>query len=268
MLSHSANAGEAVHARGGTSRTLTIVVPGFNEEERLARTVAGVLDAAQTRLDAFEIIIVNDGSRDGTGKIADELATRHPQISVIHHSTNHGVGAAYRNALMKAHYPFITLIPGDNAFESSCLPSVFSAVGQAEMIISYRENPNARTPIRRFLSVICTTMLRIATRLPLRDGHSLYVWPVDKARSIDVPLDYRYHLTTLCGLVPRVESYAEMPVQLTPRPDAFSRVLRPNVVFKLGWAVLRILVSNRMSGNAKLPRRVDLTMHAGEAPTT
>jgi len=83
-------------------RELTIVVPALNEARRLAITVEEVIQAAQRHLSAFEVIIVNDGSTDGTGDVADALAARYPWVTVIHHSTNLGVGAAYHAALRLA----------------------------------------------------------------------------------------------------------------------------------------------------------------------
>jgi glycosyltransferase involved in cell wall biosynthesis len=239
-------------------RSLSIVVPAHNEEKRLRTTLEGVVAAADAVLPQYEVIIVDDGSSDGTRRIADAWAAAHPYSVVIHHPVNRGVGAAYWNALQMARHPFLTLVPGDNAFESACLPAFFSTVGQAEMIISYRANPAARTPVRRLLSIICTALLRIATGLPLRDGHSLYVWPVDKARKVAVPYDYRYHLTSLCALVPEVATYAEIPVRLTPMPDMFSRVLRPKVVLGLGWAMLRILARQSIKRRAHRPFKIEI----------
>jgi glycosyltransferase involved in cell wall biosynthesis len=241
---------------------LSIIVPAYNEEQRLRSTVEAVLVAAAAALDRYEVIIVNDGSNDGTRVIADELAAAN--VSVIHHAVNRGVGAAYRSGLQAARFPFVSLVPGDNAFDPACLAAFFALVGRADIIISYRENVSARSPVRRVLSVIFSTLLRFATRLPIRDGHSLYIWPVDLARQIPVPDDYRYHMTTLAALLQKVSSYAETPVQLTPRPDASSRVLRPRVVIGSGWTMLKIMLQNRLIWRppAPLPRAVSL----GEKP--
>jgi glycosyltransferase involved in cell wall biosynthesis len=239
-------------------RSLTIIVPAYNEAARLETTIAAVLKAAAASLDRYEIVIVDDGSTDATFAVATGLAALHPEITVLRHEVNQGVGAAYCTALNVARHPFLTLVPGDNAFEPACLPAFFSALGKAEIIISYRENPSARTLIRRTLSIICTSLLRLATGVPLRDGHSLYIWPVEKARRIRVPADYRYHLTTLCALLPQVSTYAEIPVRLTPKPDMFSRVLRPRVVLGLGVMMLRILARNRLGLRFRPPRAVKL----------
>jgi glycosyltransferase involved in cell wall biosynthesis len=243
-----------------SSRDLTIVVPAYNEAQRLQLTVDGVIAAASRALDRYEVIIVNDGSSDDTARIADGLAASRPRVSAIHHPVNRGVGAAYRSGLEAARYPFINLVPGDNAFQPECLADFFALTGRADAIVSYRQNVSARSTVRLGLSIIFSTLLRFATRLPIRDGHSLYIWPVDLARNIPVPDDYRYHMITLAALLQMVPTYAETPVQLTPNPDASSRVFRPRVVLGSGLTMLKIILKNRFGSgsSAPLPRAVNL----------
>ena len=241
-------------------RALSIIVPAYNEAGRLQTTVDGVIAAASKVLDHYEVIVVNDGSSDDTAAIADGLAASRPQVAVIHHPVNRGVGAGYRSGLQAARYPSISLVPGDNAFQPGCLADFFALVGRADVIVSYRQNVSARSTARLGLSIIFSTLLRFATRLPIRDGHSLYIWPVDLARKIPVPDDYRYHMTTLVALLRMVPTYAETPVQLTPNPDASSRVFRPRVVIGSGLTMLKLIMKNRLGSgsSAPLPRAVNL----------
>lgn len=234
------------HAKSIYRKELTIVIPAYCEEERLADTTHDVIFAAKQTLDAYEIIIVNDGSTDKTADVANHLANCHECVRVIHFQKNCGVGAAYRIGLAQAKYANISLVPGDRAFELSGVITVFQAVGQADMVISYRENPQARSPIRRVLSRICTFQLRLTTRCWLHDGHSLYVWPVALARKVKTPADYSYHLVTLVTLLQKVSSYVEVPVTLTPKPDASSRVLHWRVVYTLASRLTRLTLKSML----------------------
>lgn len=238
------------------TRSLTIIVPAYNEAERIASVVKMLAGLGQQELDSFEIIVVNDGSRDGTGPIADELAAQHPEVRVIHQPRNAGVGAAYTAALHAARMPMITLVPGDDAFAEAGIRDLFRTVGAADMIITYRANPSARSPVRRVLSVICNRLLRLATHSPLRDGHSMYVWPTAWAREISTPPDYRYHLVSLTTLFQRAQTYCEIPVLLNPKPDESSGVMRFSVIWGLGTTMLGLLL--RSSTRRSRPRRVDV----------
>jgi glycosyltransferase involved in cell wall biosynthesis len=243
----------------GQKPAVTIAVPALNEEVRLEKTVGEAVQAAEDLLPDYEIVIVNDGSDDGTADVADRLATSNAKVSVIHQPTNLGVGAAYSAVLARAKHPYIMVIPGDNAFEESGVRQVFSVAGKAEIVVSYRSNPTARMLVRRIMSKICTMMLRVATGCPLRDGHSLFLWPCSSARNVKVPTDYRYHLVTLSSLLPRAESYIEVPVILSPRPDSFSRVLRLRTVWRLGLMMTVMMFKNLTTSFPTKPVRIDET---------
>lgn len=241
-------------------RSLTIVIPAYCEEKRLAQTTEEVIAAARLTLDRFEVVIVDDGSTDRTGEIADELTERHDCVSTVHLSENRGVGAAFQAGLARAQHPNISIVPGDHAFEQSGLEVLFGAVGLADMIISYRTNFQVRTPIRRAFSTMGTLAVRLTTRCWLKDGQSIYVWPVDLARQIKTPPDYRYHPVTLVSLLRMVPSFAEVPVTLTPDPDRQSRALRWRTVFNFGWQLSRLLVRSLLLPPTLRPRRVDVAV--------
>ncbi|MCG8562829.1 MAG: glycosyltransferase family 2 protein [Hyphomicrobiales bacterium] len=227
---------------------LTVVVPALNEADRLAATVEQVDEVAGQICGDYEIVIVNDGSTDRTPEIADNLAADRPHARVIHFETSQGVGAGFRAGLNAAAFEKISLVPGDNAFTRAALSNTFAAARKADMVVSYRENMETRTAIRRVLSIICTWMMRIAIGAPLRDAHSLYVWPVACARAVNAPQDYRYHLVTLAGLFRQRLTYVEVPAPLEPSADANSSVMRLSVVTSLGFAVLGLIARRLFAG--------------------
>ncbi len=224
------------------SAGLTVVVPAWNEEQRLTSTVEEIIATANQHLHAYEVIIVNDGSTDQTAEVSEGLATRFPGIHVVHHPVNHGVGAAFHTGLSLARHPYLTLVPGDNAFHPSGLATVFALVGQTEMIVSYRANPQARTPFRRLLSRLCTLSMRLVAGQPIRDAHSLYVFPVGLARQVPRNTGYGYHIETLSTLLRSGVSYREVPVVLNPRPDSSSKVMRFGVLMRLMATMARQLL--------------------------
>jgi glycosyltransferase involved in cell wall biosynthesis len=82
---------------GGIITTLSgisVFLPCYNEEGNLGNVVAALTPELSKLTDRFEIIIVNDGSSDHTGEIADALAGANPSVRVVHHRKNQGYGAA------------------------------------------------------------------------------------------------------------------------------------------------------------------------------
>jgi len=232
------------------SRRLSIIIPAFNEQDKLPVTLREAFRHALETLDEFEIIVINDGSRDETGAVADRLARTYPHVSAHHQPRNMGVGAAYRTGLALAQFPHLTLIPGDNAFHETGVRAVFEMVGQADLIVSYRHNPSARTPLRRVLSRCATMALRILTGCAIRDAHSMYVWPVDLARQIPVNQGYGYHIETLSTLLQSGLTFAEVPVLLNPKPDASSGVMKPKVLVAMIYTLATLYCRRFLIGTA------------------
>jgi len=94
-----------------------VFLPAYNEEANLKRTVKNVIENLKKNVSEWEIVIVNDGSKDSTGKIADELAKDNKKITVIHHSPNRGYGAAFKSGLYGCKYPWISFIDSDGQFD-------------------------------------------------------------------------------------------------------------------------------------------------------
>lgn len=91
----------------------------------LAETTNKIVEILQKIVDDYEIIIVNDGSKDKTGEIAEKLASKNKKIKVIHHSPNRGYGAAVTSGTYAARYPWIVLFDADGQFDFKEITKLF-----------------------------------------------------------------------------------------------------------------------------------------------
>src|SRR5205823_985346 len=98
-----------------------------NEARNLEGAVRDVVQAAAT-FDEFEILVVNDGSSDATGQVAERLAAEVPQVVVLHHSRNLGFRAAYGTALQNARMDYFTFVPGDHEVTLDSVENILAAV--------------------------------------------------------------------------------------------------------------------------------------------
>jgi glycosyltransferase involved in cell wall biosynthesis len=97
---------------------LSYFFPAHNEAENIAQLVAEALEILPTLADRFEIIAVDDGSKDGTADIADRLAAEHPDVvRAVHHPTNLGYGAALRTGLRASRHELVAFTDGDRQFK-------------------------------------------------------------------------------------------------------------------------------------------------------
>lgn len=82
--------------------SITVIFPTFNEEANVVASVEGVRDVLAPRFDDFEIVIVDDGSSDGTPALADELAAKYPDVKTVHHERNYKLGRTLRTGFAAA----------------------------------------------------------------------------------------------------------------------------------------------------------------------
>lgn len=128
---------------------LSFFFPVYDEEDNVGPMVEEALAALPRLADEFEILIVDDGSRDRTPELADALAAAHPQVRVIHHRPNRGYGAAIRTGLLAASKPFICYTDGDRQFRVADLERLVDALDGADIVIGYRLK--RADPLRRRL---------------------------------------------------------------------------------------------------------------------
>ena len=120
-------------------RELSVFLPCYEEEGNVARTVECAVTVLRERdLDRFEIIVVNDGSRDRTGAIADALAGEYDEVRVAHHVQNQGYGGALRTGFAEAKFPWVFFTDGDGQFDLNEIDGFLAAADEVEVVIGYR----------------------------------------------------------------------------------------------------------------------------------
>src|SRR5205809_7366453 len=95
------------------SVTLSVIFPAFNEEANIRQTVESARLVLPKLAGTWEIILVNDGSRDGTTPLCDQLAEQYSEVRAIHHTDNRGYGAALKSGILAARYDFIFFTDSD-----------------------------------------------------------------------------------------------------------------------------------------------------------
>ncbi len=147
---------------------LSYFFPAHNEEANLSGLVDEALTILPSIAETFEIIAVNDGSRDRTREIADELTARHPGIvRAVHHPTNLGYGAALRSGFGAARYELVAFTDGDRQFQVADLRRLadrLAAHDAPDVVAGFRikrADPIIRTIYARIYRVAYRTFFRL-----------------------------------------------------------------------------------------------------------
>jgi glycosyltransferase involved in cell wall biosynthesis len=135
---------------------LSYFFPAHNEALNLGGLVEEALATLPALADTFEIVIVNDGSKDDTGRVADQLVAAHPDVvRVVHHPTNLGYGPALRPGFRAARYELLCFTDGDRQFHVADLGRLTERLAQADspdVVVGFRikrADPIVRTVYAR-----------------------------------------------------------------------------------------------------------------------
>lgn len=168
-------------------KTITLVVVALDEEVLIEDTVRSILDQAKQYFTDFEIILVNDGSRDNTPKIMEHLATSSEKIRVLHNPVNVGLGASFQRSLKEARFEYFMMLCGDGGLPAESLPDIFKAVGTKDIVIPYMANlTDIKSPMRYLVSRTYTTLLNWFFRQKLRYYNGLPVYKVNLLKQINI----------------------------------------------------------------------------------
>ncbi|MGE3273067.1 MAG: glycosyltransferase family 2 protein [Chloroflexota bacterium] len=131
----------------GDVLSISAVLPAYNEEQVIAHSVAAMVKTLEA-LDAdYEIIVVNDGSRDRTGEILAQLGQENPRVRMVAHERNQGYGAALWTGFTSARKDLVFLTDGDKQFDVDELRLLLPMMDGADMAIGYRQK-RADPPMR------------------------------------------------------------------------------------------------------------------------
>lgn len=147
---------------------LSFFFPAYNEEANVEAVVAEALETLPRFADEFEVIVIDDGSRDRTGEIADSLAARDPRVRVVHHRPNRGYGGAVRSGLRESRLPYIFFTDGDLQFRISDLGLLLRELDRADMVVGYRAR-RSDPPRRAAIAWVYRQVIRTVFGVQFRD---------------------------------------------------------------------------------------------------
>jgi glycosyltransferase involved in cell wall biosynthesis len=119
---------------------ISVFFPCYNEQENVSRTVEQAICVLEKLGADYEVIIVDDGSADRTGRIADEIAAQKDSIKVVHHQANLGYGAALQSGFKAATKELVFYTDGDGQFDLKEMPLLLPLIKQYDIVCGYRLN--------------------------------------------------------------------------------------------------------------------------------
>jgi glycosyltransferase involved in cell wall biosynthesis len=148
--------------------SISVFFPCYNEQANVVRTVERAVKALEEQKYDYEIIIVNDGSADATGPIADGMAKRNNRIKVVHHPVNRGYGAALQSGFAAATKKFVFFTDGDGQFDIGEMPALLPLINDYDIVCGFRMNRQDPL-IRKMNGWLWTKLVCLLFGLRIRD---------------------------------------------------------------------------------------------------
>jgi dolichol-phosphate mannosyltransferase len=243
---------------------ILVIVPTYNERDNLPALVQRVMSLPVT----VDLLIVDDNSPDGTGKLADEIAAKEPRFRVLHREEKNGLGRAYCAGFkwaLERDYEFILEMDGDFSHNPDDIPRFIEAAQNADLVLGSRYRHGIRVinwPLRRLmLSMAAAKYVQIITGMPITDPtggykcfrrHALQGINLDAVRSNG----YSFQIELTHKIWRQGMRIAEVPIIFTDRFLGSSK-MSSKIVREALWMVWRLWLQNNLrrkpTTKARLP---------------
>ena len=247
-----------------------MVVPTYNEADNLEWIVRRVL-AAQPQVD---VLVVDDGSPDGTGDIADRLAAEEPRVHVLHRTEKAGLGAAYLHGFevaLEQGYDLIGEMDADGSHQPEQLERLFSAIEHADLVIGSRWVPGGSvvnwSRTRQAMSVGGNLYARVVLGVPVRDltaGFRLF--RAETLRRIDLgsveSVGYCFQTDLAVRTLDAGLRVVEVPIDFLERERGESK-MHPGIATESLRRITRWGVSRRLRSRRGGGRHAATALHQG-----
>ena len=150
-------------------RSITVIFPAYNEEENIGRAIRQSMEAMTPRFDTFELLIIDDGSRDATGSIAETLAKTYPEVTVLHNERNMGLGETLYRGFQCAKGDLVVQNAMDYPLDLRDLDKLLPVLDDADVAVAVRKAYSGYSPYRKLTSKVNRVLLRLFFKPKLRD---------------------------------------------------------------------------------------------------
>lgn len=216
--------------------TLTVIIPCLNEERAIARTVAEVRAVAGRLPLRTEILLVDDGSTDGTRREIERLCREHGECRAIYHDAPRGVGATVLEALAGIDpRSWVTGIPGDNEFEFDSILKFIELRHEYDLILGFYANPIIRTAERRLASFCFMKIVGTLYGFPYRYLNGMKLFRAEIFQGLEVVSGGHAFIAELLAKAilrnPDIR-VGQAPFKARGRAHGTSKAIRPRSVLR------------------------------------
>ena len=222
--------------------SLSVIIPAYCEADNILQTLDNVTRALAGLPIAHEVIVIDDGSTDGTADLVAAHAQRFPHVRLLINDRNRGFGWSYRRGVEAAALSNVVMVHGDNAWGWETLRQFFQRVGDADIIVGYtRTMFRSRSWTRAIISKTFTLLLNLITRRRLRYYNGLQIHPAAVLKRLQIEsTGYGFQAEVLVKSLRRTRTFIEVPMELIERKKGESKAFRVKNVVDVERTLVRL----------------------------
>lgn len=232
---------------------ISVFMPAYNDEATIGLLVSDALAVLPTLTDDFEVIVVNDGSTDGTAALLEELARGNERVRVVHHAKNRGYGGALRTGFASATKDLVFYTDGDGQYDVRELARLRPLLAAGVDAVNGYKLKRSDGWRRKVLGAVYNRVTRLLFQIPIRDVDCDFrlirrralerVELVSSSGGICVELVHKLHRTGC--------RFAEVAVHHYPRAHGRSQFLRPRRIILTARDLLSLWLNAPAPGRGR-----------------
>lgn len=227
-------------ATGFVLPSVSIVLPAYNEEDIIEAVVQKCCDYLEKVCPDYEIVVVNDGSKDRTGEILDGMHAANPKVKPVHQA-NKGYGGALQAGFKNAHKGYVFFMDSDNQFDITELDKLIPHLGSVDVVLGYREHRQDHMG-RKLNALGWKTLVNLLFHLGVRDIDCAFkIFKYEKLQEA-LPESEGAMINTemLVKLKRRHTTWVEVPVTHYPRLGGKATGANLKVILKAFKELLKL----------------------------
>jgi len=230
--------------------SLSIVMTYYNEEENIIPSLQGALDYCKPRFDDFEIVAVDDCSKDRTFELGSKIAQAEPAVRLIHLPENTKFAGALKRGFAEATKEYVFYTDGDCPIDYNDIDKSFEIADRYDVVVGVRTTRGAEGPLRKLYTMGYRLTLRILFGLRLRDVNFSYkLFPRLALQRIDVEskgsfidAEIMYKMQSLGYKI------GETPIDYISRVRGVSTLAKPSIILKILGEMIRFRLRSLAPG--------------------
>lgn len=234
------------------SPDISVIMPALNEAPNIQKAIENAVSAFERAGVSGEIVVINDGSTDGTQVRTQELAQKYPFIHIVCHTVPQGIGASFWEGVKIAHGKIVTMLPGDGENDGYEILRYLPMMEHVDVVVPYVYNRNRRSIQRRILSKLYKAIINLSFGMLLNYMNGTVMYRKRVLETITLKsTGFFFQTELLIKCIRKGYLYAEVPCAIRSRGNGLSKALSAGSLMAVIRGYVSMIFAVYFSGAVK-----------------